>query len=249
MSHLNAQVGHGIERKMLDSLVERVAWAIATIKDDRDLDKGISDVDLAKILGTNKDTLAGYRHEKGLLKGEVIERLVLHYHFSPLWLFKGEGEPFPGARAKYQDVCGPERPTFTDEFALVPQVAGAISAGGGLLPDDGVDLRVAFRRDWIARKGRSQNISLIKVQGDSMEPTLLSGDLVMIDHGRSFIASQGGIYAIAIDDEIMIKRVQPVFPDKILVISDNKQYPAQEIAAENVRVNGKVIWYARDLER
>ena len=138
---------------------------------------------------------------------------------------------------------------FTDEFVLIPQMAGSISAGAGLLPDDSVDLRVAFRRDWIARKGRTQNMSLIKVQGDSMEPTLLDGDLVMVNHGRDSIASQGGIYAISIDDEIMIKRVQPVFPDRLLVISDNKRYPTQEIAAENVRVNGKVIWYARDLER
>jgi phage repressor protein C with HTH and peptisase S24 domain len=82
-----------------------------------------------------------------------------------------------------------------------------------------------------------------------MEPTLLAEDLVLVDHSRNSIASQGGIYAIAINDEIMIKRVQPVFRDKLLVISDNKQYAPQEIAAENVRVNGKVIWYARDLER
>ena len=93
---------------MTDSLATRITWAIATIKDDRDLDKGITDVDLAKILGTDKNTVARYRYGKGLLKGEMIERLVLHYHFSPSWLFKGEGEPFPGARAKYKDVCGPE---------------------------------------------------------------------------------------------------------------------------------------------
>jgi hypothetical protein len=93
---------------MLNSLTEKIAWAILTIKDDQDLDKGITDVDLAKILGTNKNTLAGYRNGKGLLKGEVIDRLISRYHFNPMWLFKGEGEPFPGARAKYKDVCGPE---------------------------------------------------------------------------------------------------------------------------------------------
>lgn len=102
-------------------LVKRVAWAIATIKDDRDLDKGITDVDLGKILGTNKDTLAGYRSGRGLLKGVVLERLVSRYGFSPAWLFQGVGEPFPGARAKYPEVCGPEHlPTVnnTDVLAL-----------------------------------------------------------------------------------------------------------------------------------
>lgn len=230
----------------MDNLTTRIAWAIETIKVDRDLDKGINDVALAKVLGTDKNTLARYRH----LKGEVIEKLVSRYNFSPDWILKGEGEPFPGARANYKDVCGPERSVFTDEFALIPQVVGLISAGGGRIPDNSSDYQCAFRRDWIKRKGGSpNNMSLIKVSGDSMEPTLRDGDLALVDHGRNNIASQGGIYAIALDDEIMVKRVQPIFPNKLLVISDNKQYPAQEIAAENVRVNGKVIWYARDLER
>lgn len=92
----------------MDNLTERIAWAITIIKDDKDLDKGIKDISLAKILGTNKDTLAAYRNCKGLLKGEVIEKIVSYYHFSPTWLFQGQGEPFPGARQKYPEVCGPE---------------------------------------------------------------------------------------------------------------------------------------------
>lgn len=93
---------------MLDKLEKRVAWAIKIIASEPELDKGIPDVALSKLLGTNKNTLAKYRQGKGLLKGEVIDNLVLHYDFNPMWLFRGQGEPFPGARAKYEDVCGPE---------------------------------------------------------------------------------------------------------------------------------------------
>jgi hypothetical protein len=92
----------------LVGLIDRVAWAIDTIKWDDALDRGIQDVELAKILKTNKDTLAAYRKRKGLTKGAVLEQLVVHYNFSPEWLFKGTGEPFPGARSKYPDLCGPE---------------------------------------------------------------------------------------------------------------------------------------------
>jgi len=243
---------------MLESLTDKIAWAIKTIKDDRDLDKGITDIDLAKVLGTNKDTLAGYRRGKGLLKGEVIERLVAHYQFNPLWLFKGDGEPFPGARAKYPEVCGTEStikaPTApdlpSDDFVFIRQVRGKISAGGGLSPDNAVDLMLAFRKDWIKRKGKPENMSLIKVQGDSMEPTLFSGDLVLVDHSKTSIAPQGGIYAISINHEIMIKRVQILFLEgRLRIISDNKQYEPIDAPVDQVRVNGKVIWYGRDLER
>lgn len=92
----------------MDSLTERVAWAITTIKKDPALDRGISNINLGKKLGTNKDTLADYIKRRGLLKSEVVEKIVLIYKFNPLWLFSGKGEPFPGARLKYPDVCGPE---------------------------------------------------------------------------------------------------------------------------------------------
>lgn len=93
---------------MLSELSQRISWAIETIKADKDLDKSIQDVDLAKKLGTNKNTLAAYRNKKGLIKGEFIEKLVSEYRFSPVWLLAGNGEPFPGAREKYPEACGPE---------------------------------------------------------------------------------------------------------------------------------------------
>lgn len=217
---------------------------------------------VAAAIGLSTNQYQRYEYGKAQ-KRKNIDKLAVFYGCSPAWLHTNEGNPPQKASgtavpfiynkdtaATGEGIAEPSAPpVFPDMFVLIPQVVGSISAGCGLTPDDNVEMRVAFRRDWIARKGRSQNMSLIKVRGDSMEPTLLDGDLVLVDHGRASIASQGGIYAIAIDDEIMIKRVQPVFPDKLLVISDNKQYPTQEIATENVRVNGKVIWFARDLER
>lgn len=196
------------------------------------------------------------------------------FSFSLLWFVEGMGWPFKDAWKIAPESKGPrpvikppdipglfgpdadavfiplESHCLPEDFVFIHQVSGTISAGGGLMPDNGIDMRVAFRRDWISRKGRAENMSLIKVQGDSMEPTLLSGDLVLVDHSRDSIASRGGIYAISIDSEIMIKRVQPLFPaEKLLIISDNKAYTSFETEVANVRINGRVIWFARELER
>jgi phage repressor protein C with HTH and peptisase S24 domain len=240
----------------LDSLRDKVAWAIEVIKKEKSLDEGISDVFLAKKLGTNKDTLADYRQGKGLLKGEVIDNLIKIYNFSPSWLFKGIGEPFPGARDKYEDICGPEAASpFPDNgsagnFVYIPQMGGRISAGGGLVPDNSVEMKIAFRKEWIQRRGNPANMTLIKVSGDSMEPTLLSGDMVLIDSSRDYLDPQGGIYAIAVDDVIMIKRLQAEYPaKKVKIISDNGKYSATEADIDQVKINGKVIWFGRELER
>jgi len=111
-------------------------------------------------------------------------------------------------------------------------------------------MRVAFRRDWIQRKGSPQNMSLIRVAGDSMEPTLQSGDIVLIDHGRNYVDPHGGIYAIVMDDQIVLKRLQVLYPArKIKLTSDNSRYEPSEIEPEQIKINGKVIWFGRELER
>jgi hypothetical protein len=48
----------------------------------------------------------------------------------------------------------------------------------------------------------------------------------------------------------MIKRFQPIFKKaKPRNISDNRQYEPIEVEPGQIRINGKVNWHARDLER
>lgn len=134
------------------------------------------------------------------------------------------------------------------EYVFIPQVAGRISAGGGLEPDNTIELKMAFRKDWVERKGDPNDMNIIRVLGDSMEPTLQSGDLVLINHSRNYIDPQGGIYALAIDGQIMLKRVQLV-PSKghARIISDNPQYETEVVPLSQLVVNGKMIWYGREM--
>lgn len=146
----------------------------------------------------------------------------------------------------------PPNPPFPkgglDGYVFVPQVRGEISAGRGLTPDDTAELRLAFRKDWIERKGDPANMSLVRVSGDSMEPTLKSGDIVLVDHNRNYIDPQGGIYAVSIDDSIIIKRVQVLYPSgRFKVISDNSRYEPFDAEPERLKVNGRVVWFGREI--
>ena len=140
-------------------------------------------------------------------------------------------------------------PAVAEDFILIPMVQGRISAGGGLIPDNTIEMRVAFRKDWIARRDANR-MSLIRVTGDSMVPTLLSGDMVLIDHSYDHIDLTGGIYALAVGNEIMIKRVERIWmTEQIRIISDNSKYESYEIDPRELSINGKVIWFCRELER
>ena len=94
---------------------------------------------------------------------------------------------------------------------------------------------------------------LIKVRGDSMVPTLQPADIVLVDHSRNYIDAQGGLYAITREmgpgeSGIIVKRLQ-VLTEKIRIISDNPIYPLEEVSPDNIIINGKVLWFGRELER
>ena len=187
---------------------------------------------------TLQDYVAGARDPGA----ENLSKMATHLRVSMDWILTG--------RVDDADRISESTAEYGNDFVFVPQMAGEISAGGGLVPDNTIDLKIAFRKEWIQRRGDPRAMSLIRVSGDSMEPTLQSGDLALVDHGRNYVDPQGGIYAIAIDSTIMIKRIQVMHPSKRLkVISDNGRYEAIETDPDKLRVNGKVIWFGREIER
>lgn len=216
-------------------------------------EKKLTKAEAAAAIGIKYGTYQRYEYGGNPSKRN-IDKLTNFYGCSRAWLLTGEGEPFRVEREKYEVMEGVRdikgfSALDEETFVFVPQLDGRISAGNGLVPEPAVKTQIAFRRDWIIRKGKPENMLLIKVSGDSMEPTLYDGDLVLIDKRRDFLEPQGGIYAIALDDTIMIKRLVADPSRKIRIISDNKNYPEMQADPDQVKINGKVIWFARELER
>lgn len=194
--------------------------------------------ELAKKIGVTNVTLSKWEQGHTAPTADIIEKIAKVLDCPPGWLFAGKTN-----REKYISE------NFED-YVIVPQVAGEISAGYGLAPDNVIEMRIAFRKEWIQRKGDPKDMALIRVRGDSMDPTLLSGDLVLVDRSRISVDPQGGIYAIAIDGQIMLKRIQLLWPaQKVKIISDNPRYETIEVESTQVKINGKVVWFGREIEK
>lgn len=85
-------------------------------------------------------------------------------------------------------------------------------------------------------------IMILEVVGDSMSPTLESGDRVIIDTAHSQ-PTPDGIYVIDEGDGPMVKRIQLVRrsdPAQIRILSDNKNHEAYALRVEDVRIIGRV---------
>jgi phage repressor protein C with HTH and peptisase S24 domain len=75
-----------------------------------------------------------------------------------------------------------------------------------------------------------------------MFPTLISGDIVLVDHSKSKELTDG-IYVLRLDNAILVKRVQPLPDNNIKVTSDNKIYESYNLnlSTENADIIGKVV--------
>ncbi|WP_319764589.1 helix-turn-helix transcriptional regulator [Maridesulfovibrio sp.] len=192
---------------------------------------------LARELGVGRAAVSLVK-KKGAVPPRWILELSVRYNLDSTWLESGVGSP----RA---EVSAAE---FADEFARIPKVAARLSAGGGSFETGGeIEGFYAFRKDWIGSKGNPIDMVLMEVYGNSMEPELKEGDIVLLDQSRKDILA-GGIYAVGVEDTVMVKRVEKR-PGQVVLHSDNKDYAPIHLGGdelENVRVLGQVVWVSRE---
>ncbi len=127
-----------------------------------------------------------------------------------------------------------------DTMILVP-VVGVVRAGyGGLafecdMGSDTVDTRTISGYN-------KENFFYLKVKGDSMEPRLYEGDLVLVRRQTSI--DNGSYAVVTIDDEEGVVKIVNYDKNSITLISQNHNYPPRKFVGadvQRIRVIGKVI--------
>jgi SOS-response transcriptional repressor LexA len=88
-----------------------------------------------------------------------------------------------------------------------------------------------------------EKLAVLYVEGDSMEPTLRRGDLVLCN---SCGYEGEGLYAIQYDGDAYVKRVFKQSGNYVIK-SDNPLYPLREepIGSENIAVVGRVLYIVK----
>ena len=83
--------------------------------------------------------------------------------------------------------------------------------------------------------------------GDSMMPTLINNDMVLIDTTQRTLNMQDRIWACALHGAGMIKRLRVVGEGRVEVRSDNKTVGDREVNADELHIVGRVIWIGRQV--
>lgn len=136
------------------------------------------------------------------------------------------------------------------EVVQIQKLDLSLSMGPGTLVDGYVESElVSFDLNFVRlfTRAPSDRLRLVTGIGDSMEPTLRWGDLILIDANDRMLTKQDGIYWINLYGAAGIKRLRAIGPNKILVKSDNPIHDDQEVDAEDLRIEGRAIWATRGL--
>lgn len=209
---------------------------------------GVSQGKLAEAVGMRQPSIQAI--EKGEVRGtKHLLAIARALSVDPDWLETGRANPAPAARhapaaASIIEIEG-------DAYARLPLYDIRAQAGRGSLAYDGepIGWRV-FDLNWIKTVSRApiEQLKVVEVAGDSMEPTLYKGDHVLVDLGNRAIA-QHGLFVLRLDESLMVKRVQKLFATgTVRIISDNPKYDAEEISEDGrLDVIGRVVWIGRNV--
>ena len=149
-----------------------------------------------------------------------------------------------------EQLLGGPPPPVRDGLVEIPVLDVDASAGfGAIAESEAAHTRFGFDERWLGRltRAKSASLSIIHVDGESMEPTLRDEDEVLVDASDHGARLRDGIYVLRIDDALVVKRVtmQPG-GRHITISSDNASYPSwTDVDRATVHVVGRVIWFGR----
>jgi transcriptional regulator with XRE-family HTH domain len=223
--------------------------------------RGMSRSELVRLSGISKQQLS--RLENGLIRLRLdhLKPFAPHLGFTPeqilLWgRYPGTG----GSHVESSDVLREEAAhdePLGPSPGQVPELDTRAGLGGGGMParevrKDGRHADPLKPEGWLfpASFVREQlhtspgGLLVLDTTGDSMAPTIVSGERVIVDTGHK-TPTPDGLYAIRDTfQHIVVKRLQVVRsarPTRVKVISDNPNHPSEEIPLGEIEVVGKVL--------
>lgn len=228
------------------ALSDRIRAALANGSD-------LSQSGLAKACGISRASVNAWVNGKtDSIDGKYLTTAAYYLGVSAHWLSTGEGPMLPGSgepslaisAASLAPAPVPGAPAIS-----VPLLANAGSMGPGteIQHDDVLVGHIALSEQWVARRLQPTNINALRfihAYGDSMSPTFEDGDILLVDTGIKDPRIIDGVYVMAANDRVYIKRVRQRMDGVVEISSDNATVKTVDVLNGDHRIDilGRVVW-------
>ena len=190
----------------------------------------LSQEEMARIIGVDQKTISHW--ENGINEPQLNKLRIFCDNFQvPISYFTGE------------QACQNSNTVKIDFYSDVYASCGP----GGLIASENketLDIPLSLLP---MKLKKDKSYSIIKTRGNSMNPEIQDGDMVLIEHYSGEQIIDNAIYLFMYENEVFIKRLSKNI-NEIIITSDNKDYP--QIILKNEKINnlniiGKVFGFAR----
>lgn len=199
---------------------------------------GRKKIDLCKALGISSSTFSNWKTYDRIPGGEFLPAIAEYLGVSVDYLLTGK-EPEPPIAAYEVNKDTLEKYILEQETVTI-KVLGRVAAG---IPIDAVEDIIG--EETISKKmSESGNYFGLRINGDSMEPRMFSGDIVIVRQQND--VENGDIAIVLVNGgEATCKKIEK-HSNGIMLVPLNKQYQAKFYSNDDienlpVRILGKVV--------
>jgi phage repressor protein C with HTH and peptisase S24 domain len=220
--------------------------ASARLKEER-VRVGLNQIDFGKRVMVSKNTQMAYENGSSPITLDYLSRAA-EAGVDTVYVLTGErkdeaGKP-PVNAAKVTVL-------EDDDLVEIAEIDLQYGLGATYLNNAITAEKRRFSKEWLRNFTRAAPASLFWAtgDGDSMEPTIRSGEVILIDGSQKTPRMGEGIWAVALGDFGMVKRIHYAGADRIELLSDNVslQIPPIAVGEGELHVIGRVVAVVRRL--
>lgn len=200
------------KKVVIQAMVDRMKMVVGVTKD----------VELADALGVSRSQVAVWKIRDRMPLSECVT-LAEQHKVSLDWLILGRAQP--GIEEPELTLHGVDSPAGPDAYKEIPAFDLA-----AFLDDGKPQLALRLPCEWLRDAGICENdLFALRMQGNSMAPTIASGDVLLVDRAEREI---DGVYIVRFADSIRVRRVQRMHDGALKLINDNPSYPFETLDAD-----------------
>lgn len=203
---------------------------------------GISQAELARRVGVAQPTIA--KLIAGTSRGSSHLHLIAReLRTTPEYLTGATEDPAEGA------LPAPTASMVADQLdaVMIKEVDIAFGMGGTYLDTPVAERMIPFARNWLRNftDAPPEMLAFARGKGDSMMPTILDGDICLIDLSRRRLNEQDAIWAVAYGEIGMLKRLRAMPDGTVKIMSDNQSVRVETATDGELHLIGRVCGVIR----
>lgn len=208
---------------------------------------GKNQSDFAEMLETQQPNISKWESGQSMPEGENLSLLV---EMSGVGTRAFCDTPWSPPKGNANGSGPMSQEDFAHELglALIDEVDLALGMGATYLDGTAeVKGRAPFRIDWLRGlyDGPVSALKVVQGRGDSMEPTIRDGDIVLLDTSSRRLDEQDMIWAVSYGELGMIRRLRRLPSGALLMSPDNPVVRPVEAHDGECHIMGRVIFIGR----